>query len=200
MPLGNAATSGPGAPGSGYNAIKRWVDINFDLLVIDVPGPNNAPTPIAIPGTGLFMASFPNGPNISEVSISGSEYPHEAVHGAGAILKPHFHIFQVTTGTGTAKLSVEVRVTRGNLTPVYQTVSVLVPMPGVVSFDDSDIVLLDDIDISSVAVEVGTQIAARFYRDPTDVDDTFTGSVGLTTLGLHVPIDSDGSREPGSKL
>ena len=195
--IGNAATSGPGAPDSG-RLVKpgRWEDLSFDVLAISIPGGNNAPDPVLIPGTGLYIAGFPS-IGITEVPISGKEYPHSAVlagDGSQAIIKPHFHLQTTTTGTGNVYLQLELRATRPGKTPLHTTVGVAFAPPSV-AFTEEVIITLPDIDISSVADGIGTQLTARFFRDPGHASDTFTGEVGVTTLGWHVLYDTQGSLE-----
>lgn len=198
MSIGNAATSGPGAPDSG-RLVKpgRWEDLSFDILAVAIPGANNAPDPVAIPGTGLFIAGFPAA-GITEVPISGKEYPHGAALAPNAIIKPHFHVETTTTGTGNAYMQLEFRATRVGKTPLYTTVGVAFVPPSV-AFTEDLIVELPDIDISSVADGIGTQLTARFFRDPDHASDTFTGEVGVLTLGWHVLYDTQGSLQVSSK-
>lgn len=198
--VGNAAISGPGSPDSGFLARPRYIDLSFDILAVAIPGANNAPDPVAIPGTGLFIAGFPAA-GITEVPISGKEYPHGAVlaeNGKIPLIKPHFHVETITTGTGNAYMQMEFRATRVGKTPLYTTVGIAFAPPSV-AFTEDLIVELPDIDISSVADGIGTQLTARFFRDPDHASDTFTGEIGVLTLGWHVQIDSEGSREVSVK-
>lgn len=198
--VGNAATSGSGAPGSGFVARPRWEDLSFELLAVSIPGSNKAPDPVPIPGTGLFIAGFP-AIGITEVPISGKEYPHGAVlaePGKTPLIKPHFHVQTAITGTGTAYMQLELRATRPGKSPFHITVGASFTPPPV-AFDQEIIVELPDIDISTIADGIGTQLTARFFRDPSHPSDTFTGEVGVTTLGWHVQIDADGSREVMTK-
>lgn len=198
-PIGNAATDGPGAPDSGRLVFPgRYEDVNIDLLALAIPGANNAPDPVSIPGTGLFIAGFP-AVGITEVSVNGMEYPHSARLAPNAIVRPHSHMYTVTyPGAGDVYMQFEIRVTRLGKTPLTTTVGVIVqPLPTL--FTDEVIVPLPSIDISSVADGIGTQMAWRFFRDPSHPNDTFTGEVGFTTLGLHVQYDTLGSTEVFAK-
>lgn len=195
--VGNAATSGPGAPDSG-RLVKpgRWEDLSFDLLAVAIPGPNSAPDPVNIPGTGLYMAGFP-AIGITEVPISGIEYPHSAVlaeNGQIPLIKPHFHMYTISAGTGNVYMQLEFRASRIGKTPLTVTVGV-VAAPSSTLFTDEVLAVLPDIDISSVADGIGTQMTARFFRDADHASDTFTGEVGVTTLGWHVLYDTQGSRQ-----
>lgn len=195
--VGNAATSGPGAPDSG-RLVKpgRGEDLSFDVLAVAIPGANNAPDPVLIPGTGLYIAGFP-AVGITEVPISGKEYPHSAVlaeNGQIPMVKPHFHMYTLTAGTGNVYMQLEFRATRNGKTPLNVTVGVTAA-PASTLFDEEVLVVLPDIDISSVADGIGTQMTARFFRDPNHASDTYTGEVGVTTLGWHVLYDTQGSLE-----
>jgi len=54
--------------------------------------------------------------------------------------------------------------------------------------------------ISGAGVEIGSQIAFRFFRDPTDIADTYPDDAAITmTLGFHYEIDTPGSRQITTK-
>lgn len=186
------ANIGPGFK-PGYYPDPQWVDINFDILAITIPGNNNAPQSFVIPGTGLVLPSFPDG------VITEAPGSVELDHGwkLGTEIRPHVHVRKLTSGAGSIYLAFEYLVLRGT-TKIYGTKEKIVSVTDVVQYDEDLIVPFDPIDVSAID-NVGTQITFRLYRDANNVADNYVGSIGSTTAGLHILVDTDGSQGVGNK-
>lgn len=183
----------------GFNAGVLWVDENFDILAASVPGNNNLPTPIMRPGTEISYAGFPAGQNITEALVH-KEYHHSAIivpkaDKSGVVnpqIRPHAHFAPTSNTTGNIKLFFDYYIHFDNQS-MSGVISVVVPANEIAWQEQR-------IEIGSIEFPVelqnqtGIQIGGRFYRDPTDPEDTYPDAVVITdTAGWHYPVDSDGS-------
>ncbi len=178
----------------GFLPEPQWRDENFDPLAVTIPGNNAAPVKLNVPGTSLFMASFPN-IAITEVPVSGKEVNHDWVPGTN--LSVHAHILKATAVAGDVKLSFEYRVSKKGQAPIYGTISAVQAVPAT-AWVDSDFIVIGEIDMSTFT-GIGAQVTFRLFRDPADVADTYAGTIVVHTFGWHYQINSSGSRTPGAK-
>lgn len=188
----------PSAIGAGFKPgfypDSLWEDENFDVLAITIPGNNNAPSAYVIPTTGLVLANFPDGANVTEVPGS-KEINHSWE--LGTTIKPHVHLRKLDAGSGSVFLGFEYQVLRGT-TKISGELTATVPVTDVTVLDEILFYNLGDIVMTSFT-EVGAQITFRFYRDPTNGADDFAGDIAITTLGWHYQLNSAGSRQAGAK-
>ena len=120
--------------------------------------------------------------------VSGSvELQHDIVMD---VIKPHIHWFPTTAAAGNVKWNLAYTITNvGTLEPAETVLSTTTATPGAIQ---STISAFSDIDVS--AFTHGAQFCFRLYRDPSDVADTYGADVATKTLGLHVEIQSLGTR------
>lgn len=169
-----------------YNAATTWQDINFDIGALGVASGAAGPTYGTLPGGTIKRAQFLNA-RLTEVN-GALEVDHEV---RLVTVKPHFHALPMSTATGDAKFSLAYTVTNGGDTePAETVISATFTLDGTLGKNYS--VGLPDIDVSSCSA--GCQFSFRFYRDPADVADTHAGDIGLKTFGLHVEVQSMGTR------
>jgi len=173
----------------------QWRDENFDPLAITVKNKNNAPTPLAVPGTDLAMANFANGAGITEVPVSGKEVNHDWK--VGTNLSVHAHILKATAASGNYKFGFEYRVSCPGITTLYGTISKAQAVPAT-AWTDSDYIVIGEIDMSTITT-LGAQVTFRLFRDPADAADTYAGDIVLHTFGWHYQVNSNGSRLIASK-
>jgi len=178
----------------GFLPAPQWKDENFDPLAVTIPGNNDAPVALNVPGTDLFMASFPNG-SLTEVPVSGKEVNHDWVPGTN--LSVHAHILKATAASGNIKLSFEYRVVEDGVAPVYGTISETVAVP-TTAWTEECLVSIGEIDMSTFT-DIGAQVTFRLFRDPTDVLDTYAGTIVVLSFGWHYQVNTSGSRTIGAK-
>ena len=179
----------------GFLPEPQWRDENFDPLAVTIPGNNNAPAKLNVPGTNLFMASFPAIGGITEVPVSGKEVNHDWVPGTN--LSVHAHILKTVAGTGDVKLSFEYRVSSGSITPVYGTISAAQAVPAT-EWTIADYLVIGEIPMSTFT-GLGAQVTFRLFRDGSDSADTYNGAIVIHTFGWHYQVNSNGSRLIASK-
>jgi len=163
-------------------------------LAVTIPGNNDAPVKINVPGTDLFIANFPNG-SLTEVPVSGKEVQHDWVPGTN--LSVHAHILKADAGAGNIELAFEYRVVEDATTPVYGTLTKVVAVPAT-AWTIEQLVLLGEIDMSTFT-DIGAQITFRLFRNSGAAADTYAGDIVVTTFGWHYQVNSSGSRLIGSK-
>jgi len=178
----------------GFLPAPQWRDENFDPLAITIPGNNNAPSALNVPGTNLFMASFPNS-GITEVPVSGKEVNHDWAPGTN--LSVHAHILKTSIATGNVKIGFEYRVSDNGKTPVYGTIDATIAVPST-AWDDALYMLIGEINMSTFT-DLGAQVTFRMFRDPSDAADTYAGAIVVHTFGWHYQVNSNGSRTIGAK-
>lgn len=178
---------------AGFNDGVLWVDENFDLLVVTIPSANNLPTAITRPGTSIQYAGFPSD-SLTEVPVH-KEYNHDAiVRQKGLIvpqIRPHVHFSPVSSAAGDVKWFFEYHIHFGDQS-ISGTLSVVTPVSGVAWQEQR--VEIGVIELPEALWTVGAQIGCRFYRDPSDPEDTYNDTVAITdSAGWHYAVDSDGS-------
>ena len=179
---------GPGIIRGFYGRVL-YVDENFDILAATVPGNNNLPDPVIRPGTGIPYAGFSNS-GITEFP-GHKEYDHggSLVEGIARII-PHFHWSPTTNDAGIVKFFFEYNIVNDS-TVISGTIAVTDISSGVAW--QEQVKSFEDILFTAGLLHIGTQIAFRFYRDPSDPEDTYPATVVLHTAGWHYPVDSSGS-------
>lgn len=112
----------------------------------------------------------------------------------GTTIKPHIHLTPTTAGAGNVEWFLDwFAIDDGQYTGVA-TVSIVQAAGGVAwayrLAEFPDIITLTDYD-------TGVQLGFTLRRDPTagNPDDTYGADAALLTLGLHVQIDTLGSRQ-----
>ena len=172
----------------GFNAVTLWDDI---ILPAEALGTGaSAPDLIFINGSNMRAYGF-NGTNTLEQLYGGFELAH--TYKEGTDLRPHIHWFPTTTGTGNVKWQLEYIIKNNDeiFTGTSTTIVAIDSADGnayqnfAVEFD-----VIDGTDLT-----IGAQCKFRLFRDPTDAEDTYGADAGLSTLGVHYEIDSDGSRQ-----
>lgn len=173
---------------NGFYYPGLWIDENFDLLNLKVPGVNSSPGNIIIPGTGIAVAAFDGATQIEEVNLT-KELNHD--YKEGTILKPHLHWYATETTIANVKWQLEYFVTLIGQSNITGTLSAVVPTPGI-AFQQifTDFPILD----LGFLKKISAQIHLRLFRDPTDAQDTYGFDAAVATFGYHYLTNSGGSR------
>lgn len=170
---------------------RAWIDYNFGVGALNRGAA--APDLINLSATSIETLGF-DGVNTLEQVSTVLELNHNWAE--ATVLKPHIHWYPSTTGAGSVKWNMEyVIVASDGVVPASTTISVIQSGGGVAwterfaSFSD----------IVTTGFTIGSQMHIRIFRDPTDGDDDYGADAALATFGLHVLLDTLGSREVASK-
>lgn len=166
-----------------YGDATAWVDINIDLIQSALGA--SAPDVGTVGGGTINYLLFDGGATTEEVS-GAVELQHNVKLD---VIKPHVHWFPTTTDAGNVKWFLTYSITNVGDAPSETTLSVVTAAPGAIT---SVVSGFGDIDVSSFSA--GAQFAFRFYRNPGDAADTYAHDVATKTLGLHVELQSMGTR------
>ena len=166
-----------------YGDATSWVDINIDL----VQGALGASAPdIGTIGGGTITHLLFDGVSTTEEISGHVELQHNIKFD---VIKPHIHWTPATTDAGNVKWNLTYSITNVGDADSETTISVVDAAGGAV---ESQVVGFGDIDVSSYGP--GSQFSFRLFRDPTDGDDTYAHDAATKTMGLHVEVQSFGTR------
>lgn len=168
-----------------------WLDYNFGTGALGTGV--SAPDLVEIDSSGIFLRSFDGGVT-SEQTFFSLEMNHNWAE--GTYVEPHVHWMPTTTGTGVVVWYMTIGLT-SPLSPTFtsQTISVTA---SITENSQWKSFYTEFPSVTMPLYTIGTQWDARFYRVPTGVD-TYSDDAAVSTVGLHVQVDSLGSREESSK-
>lgn len=181
--LANALSFVPGGPAT-------WIDFNFGVGALGRGA--SAPDLITLGSTDIQVLAFDGVNTMEQVSVD-LELNHNWKE--GTILKPHVHWMPTTTGAGNVNWQLEYVIVQDEaVVGASTTINVIVATPGVAW--QQEFAAFPDIDAS--AFTIGAQAFFRLFRDPTD-NDTYGTDAAIATFGVHVQVDTLGSRQVGTK-
>jgi len=167
-----------------------WVDFNFGVGALTRG--SAAPDLITIGSTSIETLGFDGVNTLEEVSAV-AEMNHNWRE--GTIIKPHVHWLPSTNDTGNVHWQLEYVIIQddavagaGRTIEVIQAAAETAWTQQFASFPD----------IVTTGLAIGAQIFFRLFRDPTD-EDTYGADAAVATFGLHVQVDTLGSRQVGVK-
>lgn len=166
-----------------------WLDFNFGIGGLARGA--SAPDLIALGTTSIETLGFDGINTPEEVSVA-LELNHNWKEGTN--LKPHIHWYPTTAAAGNVNWQMEYVLVHGNVVPASTIINVIVATPGVAWRS----VFTNFPEIVTTGFVIGTQFHVRLFRDPTD-NDTYGSDVALATFGVHVQIDTLGSRQVAIK-
>lgn len=170
-----------------YISGALWKDENFDISSYRATGAS-PPDPVTIPGTSIQTVAFDGAGTLEDVSIC-KELNHD--YQEGTPIGFHVHWYATNTGAGNVKWNIEYWATRfGSATVISGIISSIVPAPGIIW--RQQLAVFPDISLGDIAL-IGTQIHFRFYRGPSDVQDTYGADAAVATVGYHYLTNSRGS-------
>jgi hypothetical protein len=169
---------------------RGWIDFNFGVNSLTRGAA--APDLIDVAATNIETLGFDGVNTTEEVSIV-LELNHNWAE--GTVIKPHVHWYPTTTDQGNVNWQLEyVLVADEGVVSASTTINVIQAAGGVAWVPR----FASFADIVTTGYTIGTQLHARLFRDPTD-SDTYGADAALATFGLHVLLDTIGSREVASK-
>jgi hypothetical protein len=167
-----------------------WDDDNLDPSTLT--GGGTLPSSILFAATGLHIAGFtPN--NTTEIE-GKRELPHK--YKLGSAISFHAHCYPNNTNTGVVRLGLEYLFTQeGIAITTSTTIYIEFAASGTAWAKQSQA-------FANITPpnELGVQFHFRFFRDGAHVNDTFTGDLGISTIGYHYETDTPaGSRQITTK-
>lgn len=137
-----------------------------------------------------------NGATTEERLSSSFEIPHDYAYGQP--IEVHAHFRPSTTGSGDVKFFFDWEHSPAQGAPASQTTMTLVHT---INADEQYYHLIKSFgDLPDLGFRLGDKIGFNIRRTPTDAADTYAADVLLEQVALHVPIDSDGSKQRYAKL
>lgn len=172
-----------------------WDDDNLDPTALT--GTGTLPTVINIASTGITVAGF-SGTGTDEVG-GHREYPHQgklnATGETSVVMSFHAHCYPTTGAGGNIRLGLEYMFTKDNVAVTTSTTIHVTADIGTVAWMKKNVVFPD----IPVPDELGAQFHFRFFRLGANALDTYGSTIGISTIGYHYPIDSNGSKEMSIK-
>jgi hypothetical protein len=168
---------------------SAWIDYNFPVSSLGRGA--SPPDFIQLSSTGIYVAGF-DGVNTVEQVFGSIEMNHNWAE--GTVIKPHVHWLPSSAAAGNVKWYLTYTLTQdGDVEPSSTTISVTTATNST-AWEN---LRSDFPDIVTTGKVIGAQFSFRFYRDPDD--DTYAADAAAKTIGLHVQVNSLGSRQVGIK-
>ena len=146
-------------------------------------------TDYTIGGVYRRMYSF-DGTTTTEGLTGAFEIPHDYMYGED--IEAHLHVRPATTGTGTFKFTFNYEHSPAQGAPVSKTPLTLTYE---ITSDKQYYNLIILFGVLEDGFQIGDMIGFNLVRDPTDSEDTYTGDMIFSQVALHVPCDTNGSRQ-----
>jgi hypothetical protein len=172
------------------NDARGWMDYNFGIGA--VRRGQQAPDLINLGATNIEVLGF-DGVNTVESVDASIEMNHNWAE--ATTLYPHIHWLPSTAAAGNVNWQLEyVLLQDGGVVGASTTINVIQSTAEVAWTQQ----FANFPTISTVGFTIGAQLFFRLFRDPTD-NDTYGADAALATFGIHVLIDTIGSRQIGTK-
>lgn len=170
---------------------RAWIDFNFGVGALTRGG--SAPDLINVSGTSIQTLGF-NGVNTLEQVSAVLEMNHNWAE--GTLLRPHVHWLPTTANAGNVVWQLEYAIVQdGDTVPASTTITVTQAASGVAW--QQQFATFPTIDATGFTI--GAQAFFRLFRDPTIGADTYGFDAAIATFGIHVLLDTLGSRGIGTK-
>jgi hypothetical protein len=169
-----------------------WRD-EYPEIIVPASG-SAAPDSVGatIGGIARQMYSF-DGANTTEILSGSFEIPHDYM--IGETIEVHVHWRPSTTGTGDVKWFFDWEYSPANAASITQTTLSKVETIGSNKQFWHLITSIGNLPQPSTPFGIGGKIGFNIRRTPSDAGDTYTGDALLEQISLHVPCDTNGSRQ-----
>jgi len=163
-----------------------WNDYNIAAIALATGAA--APDKVTVNGA-TYIEGYAFDGNATTESLSGVI---EILHGyvEGSDLRPHVHWAPTTTGTGNVKWQMEYTIANADGTFSTPTTITITDAAGGTAWQS---LVAEFATISGTGLEIGAQVHFSIFRDPSDVADTYAGDALLSSVGVHVQVESAGS-------
>lgn len=176
-----------------YGAARAYLDFNFD--VAQLRSGASAPDLIQFGSTGIDISGFDGNATLEQVDF-GLELQHNWAE--GTVIQPHVHWYPSTAGAGNVIWYLEYSFT--NASDAVAGASSLTINTGAITAGGvawaNHFTNFPAINLPSLTI--GTQAHFKFYRNPTG-SDTYGDDAAVATVGLHVILNTLGSRGISTK-
>ena len=202
MSVGNAATTGPGAPDSGFLSQPRWDDLSNAIIASRLDQASGRLDYDYFNGGVVFQsnARYPDEPVVIPIQL-----PHSLLIGTGAVFRPHFHWLQRQSAVPNFLLGYR-KMNNGSdvgFESDYSNFTFLIPKGNKFTYDSESALLqiteFPEIDTSDLTISA--QLLFVLFRDTANASGLFTGTdpvaadVTVTYNDSHVKFDGEGSRQ-----
>jgi len=171
-----------------------WKDENFDLTNARSTA-GTAPGLDVVPGTSIEVASFTGVATTEQVSLV-KELNHDYQEGTDIYF--HVHWFPTTTASGNVKWNMDYWITTFTMpTVISGSLSIVAPVVANTAWVQK-LSTFPALSLGALA-KIGSQVAMRFYRNPTDGQDDYPDHAAVATIGWHYLTNSRGSSQISSK-
>lgn len=172
-----------------YGDGRAWIDYNFDGASLARGA--TAPDLIAWDTSDILVSAF-DGANTLERLSKVVELNHDWAE--ATVIKPHVHWAPTTADAGSVEWFLQWFAVLGTVNTGIATVAVLQAASGVAWAEQR--AGFPDITVLAGHL-IGTQMGFSLYRDPGagNPDDDYGADAALLTVGLHVRVNTLGSRE-----
>lgn len=172
----------------------KYKDINFDPTI--VTNPSGAPDLVTWKGSGNFIVVAFDGGGSTEQVQGVRELQHD--YKEGTDLSLHVHWAPSTTGVGNVKWQIEYEIIRRDeASPVVSGTLSIVDSADGIAWQET-IASVGNIDGTNL--KIGDQIALRLFRNPSDIEDTYSNDAVIAfTYGIHYQVDDFGSQKIATK-
>lgn len=169
---------------------QTWEDVNIGG--ISLTGAGGAAPDIVTVG-GIRFYAF-DGTNVLEELCGVIELPH--AYAEGQDIFAHVHWLNATTAAGVVRWKLDYAWVNVGGQFTATTAATLDQSVNTAGSNYSHVVSTQ---INGAGKLISSHFIFRLFRDPSDGVDTYTGDAYLVAFGLHVPVNTLGSRQVGTK-
>lgn len=164
-----------------------YADINIGSISLGTAA--SAPGNVTISSTNIVLRGFDG--NVTTEQLYGVvEIPHSYKEGTNII--PHIHWMPSTSSASNVKWQMEYFITKKSGGSAVSTATALVANSSTSGIAWEGIYANFN-EISGTNLTIGSQLAFRLFRDPTDLSDTYPDDAVVETIGFHYRLDTIGS-------
>ncbi len=172
-------------------AATVWEDENVGDVLLGRGA--SAPDLVQVNSGTIYLPGF-DGVNTTEQLFASIEIPHSYKQGSNLIF--HVHWAPVNADVGNVLWQLTYSITEdGDAQSAETTIEIQQAAPGVAWEQNR----ADFPAINGAALLIENQIDFRFFRDPSDDDDTYGSDAVVKTVGFHYEKDTVGSRQITTK-
>ena len=164
-----------------------WEDENAGAVTLGRGA--SAPDLVQVNSGTIYLPGF-DGVNTTEQLFSSIEIPHSYREGSDLVF--HVHWAPTDGNAGNVLWQLTYCITRDTAVQAGETTIEIQQAAPAVAWEQNR---ADFPTINGAALLIGDQLDFRFFRDPSDEDDTYESDAIVKTIGFHFEKDTVGSRQ-----